>query len=121
MDARQVIKQLCAGWINKDNNAIAELFGESGRFTDPLHERTLVGADDVRATNQPAVDDLTDIGIDLFWILGNEERAVAEGRMVATSLTNGTRLDFEFVMVAETQDGHLLRVTEYFDTNPLLP
>ncbi|MFE4667008.1 nuclear transport factor 2 family protein [Streptomyces sp. NPDC056716] len=121
MNAATAIRRLCAGWIAKDNGAIADLFAEQGVFIDPLHERPLVGAEDIRTTNQASVDELCDVSIDLYWVMGEGDRASAEGRMTATVVADGSRMDFEFVIVAETSDGLITRLTEYFDTAPLTP
>lgn len=120
MNAREAIEELCAGWIAQDNQRIAAVFGVDGRFDDPLHERPLIGEADVLDANQSSVDELGDVGIELNWIIGDAERAVAEGRMIATVVADGSRMDFEFVMVAEAAGGRVTRVTEYFDTRPIL-
>lgn len=121
MDAATAIRDLCTAWIEKDNNAIADLFSPEGVFIDPLHERPLVGPEDIRKTNQASVDELDDISIDLYWVSGEGDRAAAEGRMAATIVADGSRMDFEFVIVAETAGGKFTRVAEYFDTRPLVP
>lgn len=119
MDAPTAIRRICDAWIAGDNARIAELFAADGVFVDPLHERTLVGPDDILITNQPGVDALTDVAIELSHLFGEGDAAVAEGRMTATIVGDGSRMDFEFAMVAETKDGKITRLTEYFDTAPL--
>ncbi|WP_051792125.1 NAD(P)H-dependent oxidoreductase [Amycolatopsis jejuensis] len=119
MDAPAAIRRLCDAWIKQDNAAIARLFADEGVFTDPLHERPLIGPDDILATNQAAVDELADVRIELYSVLGTGARACAEGRMTATVVADGSVLDFEFTMIAETADGRITRLTEYFDTAPL--
>jgi glycine cleavage system aminomethyltransferase T/ketosteroid isomerase-like protein len=119
MDAVTAIRRVCAGWIANDNDAIADLFDEEGVFVDPLHERPLVGREDIRKTNQAAVDELADVNIDLYWVIGDGDRACAEGRMTATVRADDSVMDFEFAMVAETSRGRITKLTEYFDTASL--
>lgn len=119
MDAPTAIRRVCDAWIAQDNRALATLFAPEGVFVDPLHERPLVGSDDVEATNQAAVDELADVRIELHHVLGEGDRAVAEGRMTATVRADGSRMDFAFMMIAETADGRITRLTEYFDTAAL--
>ncbi|NYE95144.1 ketosteroid isomerase-like protein [Psychromicrobium silvestre] len=119
MDAPTAIRKICDAWIAGDNSRIAELFAEDGIFVDPLHERTLTGPADILTTNQPGVDALTEVTIELHHLLGTGDLALAEGRMSAKIVANGALMDFEFAMVAETRDGLISRLTEYFDTAPL--
>jgi ketosteroid isomerase-like protein len=121
MNAEGAIRHLCQAWTRSDNDAIAEIFGEDGVFVDPLHARPLIGAADVRDVNRRAVDELRDVGIDVYWVVGDDERACAEGRMTATVVADGSKMDFQFAMIAETKDGIVTRVVEYFDTNNLSP
>lgn len=116
MDAATAIRRICDAWIARDNDAIADLFADDGVFVDPLHARPLVGRDDIRTTNQPAVDELMDISVELHHVLGSGDRAFAEGRMKATVIADKSVMDFAFAMVAETADGRLVRLAEYFDT-----
>jgi ketosteroid isomerase-like protein len=121
MNAEDAIRHLCQAWTHSDNEAIAEIFGESGVFADPLHPRPLVGAAEVRDVNRSAVDELRDVGVEVYWVVGDDERACAEGRMTATVVADSSRMDFQFAMIAETKDGVVTRVVEYFDTNTLSP
>ncbi|WP_083933250.1 NAD(P)H-dependent oxidoreductase [Sciscionella marina] len=118
MDAQTAIRSYCDAWVAKDNAGIAQLFAEGGVFVDPLHERPLIGPDDISRTNQSAVDELDDVHIELFMVRGAGDCAVAEGRMTAKVIGGGA-LDFEFAMVAETANGLITRLTEYFDTSAL--
>lgn len=118
MDASTAIRKVCDAWIATDNPAFADLFAENGVFVDPLHERPLTGPADILETNQPGMDALTDVTIDLHHVVGEGALALAEGRMTA-KLPDGSAMDFEFAMVAETADGRITRLTEYFDTAPL--
>ncbi|MFJ4285498.1 nuclear transport factor 2 family protein [Paenarthrobacter nicotinovorans] len=119
MDAPTAIRKICEAWIEGDNAKIAELFAEDGVFVDPLHERALTGPADILATNQPGVDALSDVAIELYHVKGDGDVALAEGRMSAKVVESGSVMDFEFAMVAVTSDGKISRLTEYFDTAAL--
>lgn len=119
MTTEQLVRRLCDAWVRKNNDDIADLFAADGVFVDPLHGRPLVGPDDIRTTNQPAVDELSDVQVDLYWVMSDQNRACAEGRMKATVTADGSQMDFQFAIVAESANEKLTRVTEYFDTRPL--
>ena len=46
---------------------------------------------------------------------------MAEGRFESALAGGSGRLDFDFAMTVELRDGQVVRLSEYYDTRPLLP
>lgn len=120
MTGRQAIEAVCDAWTRLDNDAIAAGFAEDGVFDDPLHERRLVGRDDIRETNAGAVAALRECRVTLGHVLGDGDVGFAEGRFEAVDV-DGNAMDFPFAMVVELRGGEIARLSEYFDTRPLVP
>ena len=121
MSPADAIRAVCDGWNRLDNDAIADVFAEDGVFEDPLHERHLHGREEIRATNAPAVDALSECRVTLGHVLEEGEVGFAEGRFEAVVAEDGTRMDFPFAMLVEMRGGAIGRLAEYFDTRPLAP
>ena len=119
MTAEEALQSICAAWSRLDNDALADLFADDGLFEDPLHERALRGREDIRATNAPAMEALSECEVTLRTLAGDGTTALAEGAF-ASALREGGRLDFPFAMVVEMRDGRIARLSEYFDTRPLV-
>ena len=119
MTAKEAIEAVCDAWTRLDNDAIARAFAEDGILEDPLHERSLVGRDDIRRTNAGAVAALRECSVALRHVMGDATVGLAEGRFEAVD-RDGTPMDFPFAMVVEMHDGQIARLSEYFDTRPLV-
>ena len=119
MTAAEAIEAVCDAWTRLDNDAIAAGFAEDGVFDDPLHERRLVGRDDIRETNAGAVAALRECRVTLGHVVEDGDVGIAEGRFRGID-TDGNAMDFPFAMVVEIRDGEIARMSEYFDTRPLV-
>lgn len=119
MSPAEAIEAVCDGWTRLDNDAIAAGFAEDGVFDDPLHERRLVGRDDIRETNAGAVAALRECRVVLGHAVERDDIGFAEGRFEAVDL-DGNAMDFPFAMVVEMRNGEIARLSEYFDTAPIV-
>jgi ketosteroid isomerase-like protein len=120
MSPAEAIRAVCDAWSRLDNDAIAAAFAEDGLFEDPLHERQLAGRDDIRDTNAVAVAGLRECEVTLRHVLEDGRLGFAEGRFEAVDV-DGNRMDFPFAMVVEMSGDGIGRLSEYFDTRPLVP
>lgn len=120
MTPSEALQAVCDAWNHLDNDALADLFDETGTFEDPLHERVLVGREDIRAVNAPAVAALSECQVTMSRVLESGDAGLAEG-MFRSQLADGAgRLDFPFAIAVELRGGLITRCTEYFDTAGLV-
>jgi ketosteroid isomerase-like protein len=115
----EALQAICEAWNRLDNDALAELFADDGVFEDPLHEKTLVGRDEIRAVNGPAMASLSECEVTLRTALEGGDLGLAEGMFRSALADGGARMDFPFSIAIELRDGRIARLTEYFDTAPL--
>lgn len=120
MTPTETLQAICEAWNRLDNDALADLFSEDGVFEDPLHERTLRGREDVRAVNGPAMSALSECEVTLANVFERGDLGLAEGLFRSTLADSGGRMDFAFAMAIELRDGRIARLSEYFDTAPLV-
>ena len=80
-----------------------------------------VGVSSLRADrlSQPLVNALKAGGAQVLTVAADGATGLAEGTF-ASALREGGRLDFPFAMVVEMRDGRIARLSEYFDTRPLV-
>jgi ketosteroid isomerase-like protein len=120
MTPSEALQAICEAWNRLDNDALADLFGEDGLFEDPLHERTLRGREDVREVNGPAMGALSECEVTLRNVVERGDLGLAEGMFRSVLADGGGRMDFAFAIAIELKDGRIARLTEYFDTAPLV-
>jgi uncharacterized protein (TIGR02246 family) len=121
MIASEAVRALCAAWERGDPDALAELFTADGVYEDPLKDGPIVGREQIREGNRPAMAAIEDCRIEIRRIVADGAVAMAEGYF-ASRLADGTgRLDFSFAIVAEMNASLIARAAEYYDTRPLLP
>ncbi len=121
MTPTETLQAVCEAWNRLDNDALADLFAEDGLFEDPLNERAARGREDVRA-----------IVTRRRWQRSRSARsrsprsssaatwAWARACSARRSPTAAARFDFPFAMAIEVRDGRIARLSEYFDTAPLV-
>ena len=120
MTPSEALQAICDAWNRLDNDALADLFTDDGIFEDPLHERTLRGREDVRAVNAAGMESLSECEVTLGAVLERGDLGLAEGMFRSALADGGARMDFPFAMVVELKDGRIARLTEYFDSAPLV-
>jgi ketosteroid isomerase-like protein len=120
MTPTEALKAICEAWNRLDHDALADLFTEDGVFEDPLNERTARGREDVRAITGPGMAALSECEVTLSTVVENGELALCEGMFRSALAEGGARFDFPFAMAVELRDGRIARLSEYFDTAPLV-
>lgn len=120
MTPTEALQAISEAWNRLDNDALADLFSEDGVFEDPLHKRTLRGREDVREVNGPAMGALSECEVTLGNVLERGDLGLAEGMFRSVLADGGARMDFPFAIAIELRDGRIARLTEYFDTAPLV-
>jgi ketosteroid isomerase-like protein len=120
MTTGEALQAICEAWNRLDNDALADLFTDSGTFEDPLHERVLTGREDIRTVNAPAMASLSECEVTLSTVLEGGESGLAEGLFRSQLADGGARMDFPFAIAVELRGGLITRCTEYFDTAGLV-
>jgi ketosteroid isomerase-like protein len=108
-------------WEAGDPAALAALFGERGTFIDPLKPGPLVGPDQIETGNREAMAALEDVRITINRSFEDGDHGAVEGEFHSRLASGGQRFDFPFMASVELVDGRVQRLTEYFDTKPLVP
>ena len=116
----EALQAICEAWNRLDNDALADLFAEDGLFEDPLNERAAHGREDVRAITAPGMAALSECEVTLSAVVEHGDLGLCEGLFRSALADGGGRFDFPFAMVVEMRDGRIARLTEYFDTAPLV-
>jgi ketosteroid isomerase-like protein len=108
-------------WEKGDPAALAKLFADDGEFVDPLKPAVLVGPEEIEAGNREAMAMLADVRITVERSFEDGEHGAVEGEFRSRLADGGGRFDFRFMASVELRDGAVRRLSEYFDTKPLLP
>jgi ketosteroid isomerase-like protein len=108
-------------WEARDPAALAALFAEHGTFIDPLKPGPLVGPDQIETGNREAMAALEDVSITIERSFEDAEHGAVEGQFRSRLADGGERFDFPFMASIELAGGRVQRLTEYFDTKPLVP
>jgi ketosteroid isomerase-like protein len=108
-------------WENGDPAALAKLFADDGEFIDPLKPGVLVGPDQIEAGNREAMAALEDVQIAVERSFEDGDYGAVEGEFRSRLAGGGGRFDFRFMASVELRDGAVRRLSEYFDTKPLVP
>jgi ketosteroid isomerase-like protein len=120
MTPTEALQAICEAWNRLDNDALADLFAADGVFEDPLNERNATGPDDVRAISGPGMAALSECEVTLSAVVERADFGLCEGTFRSALADGGGRFDFPFAMAIELKDGRIARLTEYFDTAPLV-
>jgi ketosteroid isomerase-like protein len=121
MDPEEALRSLMAGWERNDPDAVASLFGDGGAYEDPLLEERPVGPAAIREAIAPAMDAVEDCRVEIGLLMQDGATGFSEGVFTSRLAGESTRFDFRFAAVVEMRDGKIERLSEYFDTKPLLP
>ena len=120
MIASEAIRALCAAWERGDPNALAELFGEDGVYEDPLKGSSLVGREQIREGNRPAMTAIEDCRVEIRHLVADGTVAMAEGYFASRLADGSGRLDFPFAITAEMKGDLVSRIGEFYDTRSLV-
>ena len=120
MTPGEALQAVCEAWNHLDRNALADLFTDDGLFDDPLNDRVARGREDVRAIVEHGMAALSECEVMLGVTLEQGDAGLCEGLFRSALAGDGGRFDFPFAMAVEMKDGRIARLTEYFDTAPLV-
>ncbi|MDX6591564.1 MAG: Limonene,2-epoxide hydrolase catalytic domain [Gaiellales bacterium] len=120
MTPGEAIQRVFQGWEQSDAASVSALFGAEGRYEDPLFPEAAVGPKAIREAIAPAMDDITDLRITILRQVENDNVGIVEAEFRCALASGEGRLDFDFAMIVEMEDGHITRLAEYFDTRPLV-
>ena len=121
MTAAEALRAVCDAWEVGDPDAAAGLFGPDGVYEDPLYPEPLTGPDPIRAGLANGMGAIEDCRDTLDPVLEDRDRVLAVGFFASKLLDGGERFDFPFAILVEIRDGKIARLSEYFDTRPLVP
>ena len=92
MIASEAIRALCAAWERGDPGALADLFGEDGVYEDPLKEGPIVGREQIREGNRPAMTAIEDCRVEIRHLVADGTVAMAEGYFASRMADGSGRL-----------------------------
>jgi len=118
MTPAQAIDGVFEAWEQLDVEALLELFTEGARYEDPLFPEPLVGRKQLRESIGPAMAELADCAITIRHVAEHGDSGMVEAEFRSALASGEGRLDFDFAMVVEMDDGRVARLAEYFDTGP---
>src|SRR5215510_10792556 len=113
MIASEAIRAVCAAWERRDPDALADLFSEDGVYEDPLKEGPIVGREQIREANRPAMAAIKDCRVEIRHLLADGAVAMAEGYFTSRLTDGSGRLDFAFAMIAEMKGDLISRAAEF--------
>lgn len=120
MTPREAIERSFIGWEKVDPDSVAELFTDHGRYEDPLLPETLVGVEAIRAGIRAGMEEITGLVITIKNLVEQGDNGFVEAEFRSALVEGGARLDFDFAMLVEMEDGKIARLVEYFDTRGLV-
>ena len=120
MTPREATTAVLEAWERGDAAAVAELFAADGRYEDPLFPEAIVGPEAIHAAVAPAMAEIRKLEIPVRAIAETGNVAICEASFRAELASGEGRFDFDFAMTVEVRDGKIVRLTEYFDTQPLV-
>jgi len=110
--AAAALEAYCAQFAARRAEALADLFAEHALVEIPLLDHHVRGAEVV-----PTLDACE---VTLKSVVAAGSTAMGEGQLVAQTSNGG--LDFDFAIVVQVDDdGRIVRLSEYFDTDPIKP
>ena len=119
MTPSQATRAILRGWEQADPDAIAVLFAEDGIFDDPLQPQRRIGPTAIREACASGIAAIRNCRIPIRHLIESGNLAVAEGEFLSELASTGQRFDFPFMLILEMKDGKVIRLAEYFDTQPL--
>lgn len=119
--ARDLLLAYIERFVAGDVEGTIALFHDQALVEIPLLPERAYGPSAVRNAVTGAVTSVTDVKITLNELVATPAIALADGEFFGTSTGELPNLDFGFGLVVEARDGLITRLTEYFDTDPILP
>jgi uncharacterized protein (TIGR02246 family) len=113
-DIRSTIELARKAWIDRDADALAELFTEDGTLIVP--GQRWQGQTRIRSQIAKFARDYTDVSITIERIIIDGDRAAVEWHYEDTEKATGKRNRSDDAIVLEVQNGRISYWREYFDT-----
>lgn len=113
-DIRSTIELARKAWIDRDADALAELFTEDGTLIVP--GQRWQGQTRIRSEIAKFARDYTDVSITIERIIIDGDRAAVEWHYEDTEKATGKRNRSDDAIVLEVQNGRISYWREYFDT-----
>jgi hypothetical protein len=114
---RAYLERFTAG----DLDGIVALFDTQSLVEIPLLQDRVFGSAAVRSTFAGILTSVTNVRVKLNSVIGSDVLAFGEGGFAADGANGFPDLDFGFGIVVEVRDGRISRLSEYFDTDSILP
>ncbi|HSD02072.1 MAG TPA: nuclear transport factor 2 family protein [Gaiellales bacterium] len=121
MTPAEALRAVCDAWEVGDPDAAASLFAADGVYEDPLYPAPLAGPDAIRAGLAEGMGAIEDCRVTLDPVVEDGDHVLAVGFFASRLRDGGDRFDFPFAIRVELRDGRIARLSEYFDTKPLVP
>lgn len=121
MTPTEALRAVCDAWEVGDPDAAADLFAANGVYEDPLYPEPLTGPQPIRAGLTAGMGAIEDCRVTLDPVIEDGDRVLAVGFFASRLREGGERFDFPFAILVEVRDGRIARLSEYFDTRPLVP
>jgi ketosteroid isomerase-like protein len=118
--AGDALREYCEAFAACSAERAAAAFHDRALCEIPLIPGRLWGRDAIREALEPILADFESCEVKVGAVGERDGVAIGEGRLRAKT-GDGQELAFPFAAVVELDDGLIARLTEYFDTDPLLP
>jgi uncharacterized protein (TIGR02246 family) len=112
-DIRSTIELARTAWIDRDADALAQLFAEDGILIVPAQRWQ--GRDRIRSEIAKFARDYTDVSITIHRIIIDRDKAAVEWHYEDTEKATGKRNRSDDAIVLEVQNGRISYWREYFD------
>lgn len=113
-DMQRLIEQARDAWVNRDAEAIAQLFKPDGELIVPGQKWH--GQAKIRAEVTRFAQKYSDVQIDIQRIIFGDNQAAIEWYYEDTEMATGIRNQADDVIIVDFKDGQIERWREYFDT-----
>lgn len=113
-DIRVTIELARTAWIDRDADALAQLFTEDGTLIVP--GQRWQGRDRIRSEIAKFARDYTDVSITIHRIIIDRNLAAVEWHYEDTQKVTGKRNRSDDAIVIEVENGRISYWREYFDT-----
>ena len=121
MTPTEALRAVCDAWEAGDPDTAAGLFAPDGAYEDPLYPAPLHGPEAIRAGMAEGMGAIEDCRVTLDPVMEDGDRVLAIGFFASKLRDRGVRFDFPFAILVELREGKIARLSEYFDTRPLVP
>jgi ketosteroid isomerase-like protein len=116
----EALTALGRAWDDLDIDQLVAVFADHATVVDPLLPGEATGVAAIRELYTASMEELSECRVTLTNVLTSGTLGMAEGRFESTLADGAGRMDFDFAMTVELDHGRVTRLSEYYDTRPLL-